>query len=101
MPFEIHTTGEGLVLELRGRVTVRDAGELCKRLSSALTDGAAVTVRAGELEDVDTSVLQLLVSLRKSAGAFDLEEVSNAFVNAMDRCALRPELFVRSRKEEA
>jgi ABC-type transporter Mla MlaB component len=93
MPYEIQRTEDGLILELRGGVTVRHAAELGKCVASSLTSGAAVSVRTRELEDVDTSILQLLVSLRKTAAAFVLEDPSEAFVNAVERCALRRELL--------
>lgn len=97
MPYEIHNTTSGLILELRGGMTVRHAAELGKCLASALTSGAAVVVRTQELEDIDTSILQLLVSLRRTTPSFVLESPSEAFVNAVDRCALRGELLAESK----
>jgi anti-anti-sigma regulatory factor len=99
MPYEIQNTKGGLTLALRGGVTVRDAAELGKRLASSLASGDSVVVQAHELEDIDTSILQMLVSLRKTAAAFILENPSEAFVNAMDRCALRRELLPGSRDD--
>jgi anti-anti-sigma regulatory factor len=93
MPYEIQNTIGGLTLELIGSVTVRHAADLGKCLASSLTSGATVTVRTRELEDVDTSILQLLVSLRKTTTAFVLEDPSEAFVNAAERCALRRDLL--------
>jgi anti-anti-sigma regulatory factor len=97
MPFAVQTRENGLLLELTGSVTVRHAQELGKCLAASLTSGAKVTVRTRDLDDIDTCVLQLLVSLRKTAGTFVLEEMSTAFVSAVDRCALRRELFPASR----
>lgn len=93
MPYEIQNTEQGLILELKGGVTVRHAGELGKLLASRLNSGTTVVVRTQELEDIDTSVLQMLVSLRKTAAAFVLEDPSEAFVNAVDRSALRREVL--------
>jgi anti-anti-sigma regulatory factor len=98
MPFAIQTTEEGLLLELTGGVTVRHAQELGKCLTSSLSSGTRITVRTRDLEDIDTSILQLLVSLRKTSAAFALEDVSEAFVNAVDRCALRRELLAESKE---
>jgi anti-anti-sigma regulatory factor len=92
MPYEIHNTNEGLILELRGGVTVRHAAELGKCLASSLASGGTVIVRAQEVEDVDTSILQMLISLRKTTAAFIVENPSEAFENAVHRCALRHEL---------
>ncbi len=97
MPYEIQNSPQGLILELRGGVTVRHAAELGKCLASTLTSGATVVVRTQELEDIDTSILQMLVSLRKTTPAFFLEHPSEVFVNAVDRCALRGELLAESK----
>jgi len=97
MPYEIQNTTEGLILHLRGGVTIRDAAELVSCLASSLTSGARVIVRTQELEDIDTSILQMLVSLRKTTPAFVLENPSAGFVKAVDRCALRGELLAESK----
>jgi anti-anti-sigma regulatory factor len=97
MPYHIQSTADGLMLELRGGVTIRHAAELGKCLSSSLASGAAVIVRTQELQDIDTSILQLLVSLRKTTPALVLENPSEAFVNAVDRCSLRGELLAESK----
>ena len=78
-------------------MTVRHAAELGKCLASSLTSGATVVVRTQELEDIDTSILQLLVSLRRTTPSFVLGDPSEAFVNAVDRCALRGELLAESK----
>lgn len=93
MPFAIQTNEDGLLLELTGGVTVRHAQELGKGLASSLVSGTRVKVLARDLEDIDTSILQMLVSLRKTAGTFVLLELSDAFISAVDRCALRRELL--------
>lgn len=97
MPFEIQNTTEGLTLRLSGDVTIRHASELSKCLASSLTSGIPVVVRTQELEDIDTSILQVLVSLRKTTPAFVLENPSEGFVNAVERCALRGELLAESK----
>jgi ABC-type transporter Mla MlaB component len=99
MPYEIHSTDGGLILELSGCLTVRDAAELGKAVAESLTSTAAVTVRTAKLDDVDTTILQLLVSLKKTAANFVLEDPSNAFVSAVDRCSLRRELAAGGRDE--
>lgn len=97
MPFAIRTNEQGLLLELTGSVTVRHAQELGKCLASSLASGTGVTVQARDLDDIDTSILQLLVSLRKTSSAFALQDFSDAFVTAVDRCALRRELLAGSK----
>jgi hypothetical protein len=44
-------------------------------------------------------MLQMLLSLRKTAAAFDVEQPSQAFLAAVDRCALRHELLPATREE--
>jgi anti-anti-sigma regulatory factor len=97
MPYEIQNTTEGLILGLSGGVTIRHAAELSKCLASSMTSGVTVVVRTQELEDIDTSILQMLVSLRRTTPAFILENPSEGFVNAVDRCALRGELLAESK----
>jgi anti-anti-sigma regulatory factor len=92
MPFTIQTTGQNIALELVGGVTARDVGELAAQLTR-LTAAATVTLRTRELDDIDTSVLQLLVSVRKTVNSLVLEEPSDTFVSAVDRCSLRRELL--------
>jgi ABC-type transporter Mla MlaB component len=99
MPYQIQNTTEGLILRLSGGVTIRHAAELSKCLASSLTSGVTVVVQTQELEDIDTSILQLLVSLRKTTPAFVLETPSEGFVNAVDRCALRGELLAPSKDD--
>jgi hypothetical protein len=45
------------------------------------------------LEDVDTCILQLLCSLRKTLPGVAFENPSPALVGALDRCGLRRELL--------
>jgi hypothetical protein len=89
MPYKIENETEDLILRLSGGVTIRNAAELSKCLASSLTSGVAVIVRTQELEDIE----QLLVSLRKTTPAFILENPSEGFLHAVDRCALRAELL--------
>jgi ABC-type transporter Mla MlaB component len=98
MAYEIHNTHHGLILELKGGVTARHAGELGKCLSSSLTSGASVTIRTEGLEDIDSSVLQMLVSLRKSVAMFSVDDPSEVFIGAVDRSALRRELLAGSKE---
>ncbi|HZU26947.1 MAG TPA: STAS domain-containing protein [Bryobacteraceae bacterium] len=93
MPFRIEGTGQDILLELAGGVTARDVSELAARLASSLTTAARVSVSTRELSDIDTSVLQLLVSLRKTVNCLVVEQPSETFVTAVDRCSLHRELL--------
>ena len=90
--------GQNIALELAGGITARDVGELATQLASSLTGAANVVVRTRELNDIDTSVLQMLVSLRKTVNSFLIEDPSGVFVDAVDRCSLRRELLTGAKE---
>ena len=56
-------------LKLEGSVTIRHARALFTLVAESLQDGEPLAVETGELEDVDTSILQLLCSLRRTVSA--------------------------------
>lgn len=93
VPFSITSTQSRVVLKAEGSITIRDAQDLATRLSECLEDGIPVGVDIGDLEDIDTCVLQLFCSLRKTASALSFENPSEAFLSAVDRCGLRRELL--------
>ncbi len=98
MPYTIQKDKRNIALELSGGVTARDVGELARSLAASLSSESAVIVRTVRLEDIDTSVLQMLVSLRKTAASLTVEEPSEVFVSAVDRCALRRELLNQAKE---
>jgi anti-anti-sigma regulatory factor len=93
VPFSIARTQGRLVLKLEGAVTVRDAQGLATKIGEEMEEGTAVSVDAGSLEDIDTCILQLLYSLRKTAPTLSFDNPSGAFIAAVDRCGLRRELL--------
>lgn len=93
MPFSVTTIRGRQVLKLEGAVTIRHAQELAARLGEGLEDGAAVGVDTGGLDDIDTCILQLLCSLRKTAASLSFDDPSKVFLGAVDRCGLRRELL--------
>ncbi len=98
MPYHIQNQERGLVLELKGGVTARDATELSRSLTASLKAEGTVVVQTAELEDIDTSILQMLISLRKTVASFLAPDPSDAFVSAVDRCAIRRELLGESKE---
>ncbi len=62
-------------------------------MAVALEDHTPVRVDTQNLEDIDTCILQLLCSLRKTALALSFDNPSEAFVNAIERCGLQRELI--------
>ena len=93
MPFSIVITQDKQTLRLEGAVTIRHAQDLAARLGECVGDGAPVSIETGGLEDIDTCILQLLCSLRKTVPAFAIDNPSEAFAGAVDRCGLRRELL--------
>ncbi len=93
MPFSIVVTQDRQTLRLEGAVTIRHAQDLAARLGECAGEGASLSIETGGLEDIDTAILQLLCSLRKTVPVFSIDNPSDAFVGAVDRCGLRRELL--------
>jgi anti-anti-sigma regulatory factor len=93
VPFSIASSQGIQILKLEGAVTIRDAQELAAKLGEVLENGAALGVGTGELEDIDTCILQMLCSLRKTVPALSFDNPSETFLGAVDRCGLRRELL--------
>jgi anti-anti-sigma regulatory factor len=93
MPFSVTTIHGRQVLKLEGAVTIRHAQELAALLGEGLEDGTPVAVDTGDLEDIDTCILQLLYSLRKTVPALSFDTPSEVFVAAVGRCGLWRELL--------
>jgi len=98
MPVMIHKTEGALKIELEGAITVRHAQEVAAQLGQALDGGISVTVGTAALRDVDTSILQLLCSLRRTVAALSFKDPSAEFIAAVDRCGLRRELLGGARE---
>jgi anti-anti-sigma regulatory factor len=93
MPFSVTTIQGRQVLKLEGAVTIRHAQELAARLGEGMEDGAPIGVDTGGLDDIDTCILQLLCSLRKTVPSLSFDDPSKVFIGAVDRCGLRRELL--------
>jgi anti-anti-sigma regulatory factor len=93
MPFSIAGTPGRQILKLEGAVTIRHAQDLAARLAESLEDATPLGVDTGGLEDIDTCILQLLSSLRKTVPTLSFDNPSEAFIRAVDRCGLRRELL--------
>jgi anti-anti-sigma regulatory factor len=93
VPFSIDNNQGRQLLRLEGAVTIREAHEFAAKLCEGLEEGAPVDVDTGDLEDIDTPILQLLCSLRKTVPELCIDKPSEAFVTAVDRCGLRRELL--------
>jgi anti-anti-sigma regulatory factor len=93
MAFAIASTADRQILKLEGAVTIRDAHDLAASIGERLENGKPMEVDTQGVEDIDTSILQLLCSLRQSVPALVFGHPSDAFAGAVDRCGLRRELL--------
>ncbi|MGD1090677.1 MAG: STAS domain-containing protein [Bryobacteraceae bacterium] len=93
MPFTIANRQDRQILTLEGAVTIRDAQDLAARLKEDLEDGTQLGIDTQGLEDIDTCILQLLCSLRKTVSALSFDNPSEVFIGAVERCGLRRELL--------
>jgi len=93
VPFHIAIRQDTLILKLEGAITIRDALDLASSLAQDLHDGTPVAIDTQGLEDIDTCVLQLLCSLRKTNTALSFDNPSEVFVSAVERCGLRRDLL--------
>jgi anti-anti-sigma regulatory factor len=93
MPFSIAGAPGRQILKLEGAVTIRHAQDLAARLGEGLEAGTPVEVDTRGLEDIDTCILQLLYSLRRTTPAISFDNPSEVFIGALERCGLRRELL--------
>jgi anti-anti-sigma regulatory factor len=93
VPFSIISAQGRVVLKVDGALTIRYAQDLAARLTECVDDGTPVEIDTRDLEDIDTCILQLLCSLRKTVPALSFGDPSEAFIGAVDRCGLRRELL--------
>jgi anti-anti-sigma regulatory factor len=81
------------ILRLEGTVTIQNAQILATSLEEGLVDQSSFGVDTGGVEHIDTCVLQLLCSLRKTVPALSFDNPSDAFLDTVARCGLRRELL--------
>jgi len=93
VPFSIVNEQGRHFLHLEGSVTVQYAHYLAAKLGETLEGGIPVSVGTRDLEDIDTCILQLLYSLRKTVPGVSFDNPSEFFIAAVDRCGLRRELL--------
>jgi hypothetical protein len=93
VPFSVVNEQGKHFLNLEGSVTVQQASDLAAKLGEILEEGTPVTVGTQGLEDIDTCILQLLYSLRKTVPGLSFDHPSEYFIAAVDRCGLRRELL--------
>jgi anti-anti-sigma regulatory factor len=93
MPFSIVDQAGRLILKVEGAITIRHAQECATTLADDFEDAMPAGIDTAGLTDIDTCILQLLYSLRRSFPALQFENPSEVFVSAVDRCGMRRELL--------
>jgi anti-anti-sigma regulatory factor len=93
MPFSIATAQGRQTLKLAGQITIRDAHDLATGLREGLDHSSPVEVDTRSLEDIDTCILQLLYSLRKTVPALSFDNPSEVLIRAVNRSGLHRELL--------
>jgi anti-anti-sigma regulatory factor len=93
MPFSIVSKEGRQILVLGGVVTIEHAQEFAAWLGEDVEGGLPVGVDTDGLTDIDTCILQLLCSLRKTLPELSFDNPSEFFLGAVDRCGMRRELL--------
>jgi anti-anti-sigma regulatory factor len=94
MPHEIQTEAGRVTIALSGDVTIGEAHSIAECVSAAIVDADSVELRAGGVREIDTCVLQLLVSLRNTVSEFHIAVASDELRGMVERCGLTRELTV-------
>jgi ABC-type transporter Mla MlaB component len=88
MPFEMKRDAEGTTLMLMGKLGVRQARALWDAVQPAVAAGKAIRLEAIELEEMDTSIVQLLCRLSSQTGLLQIGRVSDSFLVSLQRRGL-------------
>jgi len=95
MPFELQTTAAEVELILAGRLGVQQARPLWDALQPALAAQQTIHLQAVGLDEIDTSIVQILVRLACRKDFFQLGATSDSFFSALQHRGLE-KLFVQS-----
>jgi len=94
MPFEIQTAPDGVKLILAGRLGVQQARPLWDAMQPAIAAGQSIRLQAGGLEEMDTSIIQILCRVSGQTGLLHVGETSDNFLAALERRGLE-QFFVQ------
>jgi ABC-type transporter Mla MlaB component len=95
MPFELQTAADGVKLTLTGRLGVRQAKELWDAVQPVVAAGQRIRVQAEELEEMDTSIIQILCRLSSQTGRLQIGGTSDGFLVSLQRRGLE-KFFVQA-----
>jgi ABC-type transporter Mla MlaB component len=88
MPFELQTDPSGVKLILAGRLGVQQARPLWDALQPAIAARQSIRLQAGELEEMDTSIVQILCRVSSQTGQLQIGEISDGFLASLKRRGL-------------
>lgn len=94
MPFEIKTVAGEVKLILAGRLGVQQARPLWDALQPAMSARQSIRLQAAELEEMDTSIIQILCRVSGQTGLLHVGETSDNFLAALKRRGLE-QFFVQ------
>jgi ABC-type transporter Mla MlaB component len=95
MPFELKTDAKGTTMMLTGKLGVRQVRALWDAVQAAVAGGTAIRLEATELEEMDTSIVQLLCRLSRT-GRLQIGGVSDGFLVSLQRRGLE-KFFIQPR----
>ena len=88
MPFELQTAADGVKLILAGRLGVQQARPLWDALQPAMAASQSIRLQAEGLEEMDTSIIQILCRVSSRSGQLQIGETSDGFLAALERRGL-------------
>jgi ABC-type transporter Mla MlaB component len=88
MPFELKTDADGTKLTLGGRLGVRQARALWDAVQPAVAAGTTIRLDAETLEEMDTSIVQVLCRLSSQTRRLLIGAVSDGFLVSLQRRGL-------------
>src|SRR5271154_6297728 len=101
MPFELQATGDDLNLILAGALGVREARPLWEALEPAIAAGQNIRLEAGELVEMDTSIIQILFRLSRRSGHFAIGKTADSWLAALKSRGLEAFFLQASAEPEA
>jgi len=88
MSFELRESTHGAMLILDGRLGVRDAALLWSALQPVLAQGRDLSIHAEDMEDMDTSIVQILCRASMGPGRLEIGSISEGFQTSLRRRGL-------------
>jgi anti-anti-sigma regulatory factor len=84
MPFDLQTSPEGWKLNLVGRLGVQQARPLWDALQPAMAAKQIIRLQAEGLEEIDTSIIQILCRVGSRPGSLRMGDSSDRFLAALE-----------------